>query len=100
MLLQVARLNEFTTLSAEDFFRFFPMGGVAPPTSPPISPGPDSPDACTYTIKAGDTLDAVASTHETTVEAITALNPGILPTNLQIGQVGWLVAGIFPFRTC
>jgi hypothetical protein len=64
-----------------------PTTSPKPSSSP--SPTPDSPDACTYTIKAGDTLGAIASAHQTTVEAITALNPGILPTNLQIGQVGW-----------
>jgi peptidoglycan endopeptidase LytF len=39
-----------------------------------------------YTIKAGDTLYQLAKTYNTTVEAILAINPGINPNNLQIGQ--------------
>ncbi|MDR7871097.1 MAG: LysM peptidoglycan-binding domain-containing protein [Tissierellaceae bacterium] len=39
-----------------------------------------------YTIKAGDTLYQLARTYNTTVEAILAINPGINPNNLQIGQ--------------
>ena len=39
-----------------------------------------------YTIKSGDTLYKLAITYNTTVEAITRLNPGINPNNLQIGQ--------------
>lgn len=40
-----------------------------------------------YTIKAGDTLYFLAIRYNTTVDAIMALNPGINPENLQIGQV-------------
>ena len=40
-----------------------------------------------YTIKAGDTLYFIARTYNTTVEAIMAINPGLDPYNLQIGQV-------------
>ena len=41
----------------------------------------------THTIKAGDSLYAIARTHQTTVEELMALNPGLNPYNLQIGTV-------------
>ncbi|MGI8925447.1 MAG: LysM peptidoglycan-binding domain-containing protein [Tepidiformaceae bacterium] len=39
----------------------------------------------TYTIQANDTLSGIASRFETTVDAITALNPGLDPAALQPG---------------
>lgn len=40
-----------------------------------------------YTIKAGDTLNKLAGTLNTTVSAILSANPGITPENLGIGQI-------------
>lgn len=40
-----------------------------------------------YTIRSGDTLYVLAKRYNTTVEAIMAINPGINPNRLQIGQV-------------
>lgn len=39
-----------------------------------------------YVIKSGDTLFEVARANGTTVDALEAANPGINPTNLQIGE--------------
>lgn len=54
--------------------------GTAPPTRCPAG-------SFAYTIKQGDTLYQLAITYNTTVAAIMAINPGIDPNNLQIGQV-------------
>lgn len=40
-----------------------------------------------YTVQAGDTLDAIARRFGTTVEAILALNPGVTAETLPIGAV-------------
>ena len=40
-----------------------------------------------YTIKSGDTLFKLAQRYNTTVEAITKINPGINPNNLRVGQI-------------
>jgi LysM repeat protein len=55
-------------------------GGTPPPTTCP-------PGSFAYTVKAGDTLWNLASRYNTTVEAIMAINPGINPNNLRVGQV-------------
>ena len=39
-----------------------------------------------YVIKSGDTLGSVAAKYNTTVEKVMALNPGVDPTTLHIGQ--------------
>lgn len=39
-----------------------------------------------YVIRAGDTLDAVARRFRTSVADLLALNPGVEPTSLRIGQ--------------
>lgn len=47
----------------------------------------DCPDNSTpHILKSGDTLYHLAKTYDTTVEDILAINPGINPNNLQIGQ--------------
>ncbi|MSU03558.1 LysM peptidoglycan-binding domain-containing protein, partial [Tissierella pigra] len=53
-----------------------------------------------YTIKSGDTLYKLAITYNTTVEAIMAINPGINPNNLQIGQVICIPQGTTPPKQC
>ena len=53
-----------------------------------------------YTIKAGDTLYQLARTYNTSVEAILAINPGINPNNLQIGQRICIPDGSAPSPRC
>jgi len=50
-------------------------------TVPEVPPG-----EILYTIRAGDTLYALARRYGTSVEAILRANPGIDPNNLRIGQ--------------
>ncbi|HHV27445.1 LysM peptidoglycan-binding domain-containing protein [Anaerosalibacter bizertensis] len=40
-----------------------------------------------YTIRSGDTLYELARRNGTTVQAIMAINPGINPNNLRVGQI-------------
>lgn len=44
------------------------------------------PGGTVYTIRPGDSLFSLAQRFNTTIQAITAANPGIDPTNLQLGQ--------------
>lgn len=44
------------------------------------------PGRVPYTVRSGDTLWAIAKGYGTTVEEITAINPELVPENLQIGQ--------------
>ncbi len=54
-----------------------------PPTATPTArPGTQR----TYRVRAGDTLLAIANANNTTVAALLALNPGINPSRLQVGQ--------------
>lgn len=58
---------------------------ITPTPLPPPSPTP-SPTPIVYLIEPGDTLLAIAWQRGNTVEEIVALNPGIQPELLQIGQ--------------
>ncbi|NLP44863.1 MAG: LysM peptidoglycan-binding domain-containing protein [Peptococcaceae bacterium] len=39
-----------------------------------------------YTVKAGDTFYALAQRFNTTITAISSVNPGVNPNNLRVGQ--------------
>jgi len=45
-----------------------------------------TPGAEYYVVQSGDTLGSIADKYGTTVDELTALNPGIDPTALHIGQ--------------
>lgn len=70
--------------------------------SPPAvrTPTPDPPRAGVdagrelYLVQAGDTLVALAQQFQTTVEAILALNPGLDPQRLYVGQPLWIPVGV------
>ncbi len=56
------------------------------PTPLPTPTATPSPTPIVHQIVSGDTLLGIAIERSTTVEEIVALNPGIVPENLQIGQ--------------
>lgn len=64
---------------------------------PPV-PTPPSGGRCpiglrTYTIQRNDTLWLLSQRFCTTIETIMAVNPGINPNNLTVGQTIWIPAG-------
>lgn len=63
-----------------------PVTPVPVATTPYPANTPD-PGPHDYTIKAGDTLDAIAAYYGVRPETIRQLNPTVNPTNLQVGQV-------------
>lgn len=68
-----------------------PLASAAPAalpssTAPPASAAP-APAYIEYTVVRGDLLNAIARRFNTTNDAIVALNPGINPDNLQVGQI-------------
>jgi LysM repeat protein len=58
------------------------------PTIPPTLPSPG--DRCTYTVKGGDSLFAIALQYDTTVSEIQAQNPSQEDDSLYPGDVLWL----------
>jgi LysM repeat protein len=55
------------------------LTGTVPTTTAPAN-------AQYYVIQSGDTLGTIASRHNTTVDQLLTLNPGVDPTALQPGQ--------------
>ncbi|MFT4006169.1 MAG: LysM peptidoglycan-binding domain-containing protein [Lacrimispora sp.] len=73
-----------------------PRPPVPRPPSPPSGgpPGGRCPVGLrTYTIQRNDTLWLLAQRYCTTVDTIRAINPGMDPNNLAVGQMIWIPAG-------
>jgi serine-type D-Ala-D-Ala carboxypeptidase/endopeptidase (penicillin-binding protein 4) len=66
-----------------------PAAEPAQPAPPPAAPDPtpvEPAEPRTYTIRSGDTLDAIARRHGITVAALQRANPGVEPRRLRPGQ--------------
>jgi LysM repeat protein len=81
-LAPTATLRALPTITASPFF------ATALPTDTPQATFTPLPTATplAYIVKQGDTLLGIAIQHSLTIEALEAVNPGINPTTLQIGQ--------------
>jgi LysM repeat protein len=55
-------------------------------TTPTGTTETTTPGAEYYVVQSGDTLGSIAGKYSTTVDELVALNPGIDPTGLHIGQ--------------
>lgn len=63
-----------------------PVSSV-PLTTEPVEPGTTDPvEEKFYRVKAGDTLEAIATRFSTTVDILLKLNPGVDPLALSPGQ--------------
>ena len=62
---------------------------------PGAAPGP-CPNGTPYVIRAGDTFNAIAARNGTSVQALTAANPGVNPNLLFIGQTICIPGGVAP----
>jgi peptidoglycan DL-endopeptidase LytF len=54
----------------------------------------NSTTAGTYTVVSGDTLDSIAAKEGTTTQLLEDANPGVIPTDLLVGEVLILPASI------
>ncbi|HSF86212.1 MAG TPA: phage tail tip lysozyme [Acidimicrobiia bacterium] len=62
-----------------------PSGEVASAEEPQAAPGDTT--TTSYTVQSGDTLKAIAASHDVTLTAVIAANPDIEPDNIRRGQV-------------
>ena len=61
----------------------------SPPPPPPSTTGSTTPTPAPkrhYVIRSGDTFGSIALAQHTTLEKLRALNPGVDPTALYVGQ--------------
>lgn len=63
-----------------------PATTTAPAETAAEEPGATTAEPRFYVIQAGDTLEAIATAHGTTVEQLLLLNPNVDPVALTIGQ--------------
>ncbi|MCK9267953.1 MAG: LysM peptidoglycan-binding domain-containing protein, partial [Alkaliphilus sp.] len=68
-------------------------GAVPPPSTCP-------PGTTAYIIRAGDTFYTIAKSHNVSLDALLAANPGVNPDNLQIGQTICIPGAMPPPTTC
>ena len=66
---------------------------ITPTPTPSDTPTPQLPPGSTYTVVAGDTLEAIAEQFNTTVAALVELNNLENPSRIYIGQVLRVTAG-------
>jgi lysozyme len=60
---------------------------AGPSATPPASASPAPPGVGTYTVKAGDTLSAIAARFGTTATVLAKLNVITDPSFIRVGQV-------------
>ena len=68
-------------------------GAVPPPSTCPSG-------TTAYIIRAGDTFYTIAKSHNVSLDALLAANPGVNPDNLQIGQIICIPGAMPPPTTC
>jgi Tfp pilus assembly protein FimV len=61
-------------------------GAPAPARTAPQRQSVSRPSTSTYSVRRGDTLGTIAEQFETTVDQLLALNPGIDPRSLRVGE--------------
>ena len=75
------------TPAPTDVYAQSPAPSEAASAGPEVSAAPTTPvGGTTYTVKAGDTMWAIAQKYGITVDALKAANPTVEPTKMRIGS--------------